>query len=112
MNVKAPNMETLIVNLSGGNQQKVVVGKWLLENPDILFVDEPTKGIDVGAKAEIYQIMRKLTAQGKSIIMASSDMPELVNVSDRVLVFGGGKIQGELVGEEITQEAVMHLAIN
>ena len=112
MNVKAPNMETLIVNLSGGNQQKVVVGKWLLENPDILFVDEPTKGIDVGAKAEIYQIMRKLTAQGKSIIMASSDMPELVNVSDRVLVFGGGKIQGELVGEEITQEAVMRLAIN
>lgn len=112
MNVKAPNMDTLIVNLSGGNQQKVVVGKWLLENPDILFIDEPTKGIDVGAKAEIYQILRRLTAEGKSIIMASSDMPELVNVSDRVLVFGGGKIQGELVGEEITQEAVMRLAIN
>lgn len=111
LSIKAPSLDTLIVNLSGGNQQKVVLGKWLVENPDILFVDEPTKGIDVGAKAEIYQIMRKLSAEGKSIVMASSDMPELVNVSDRVLVFSSGKIQGELQGEELTQEAVMRLAI-
>ena len=104
-------MDTLIVNLSGGNQQKVVLGKWLLENPRILFVDEPTKGIDVGTKAEIYNIMRELTRQGISIIMASSDMPELVNVSDRVLVLSSGKIQGELKGEEITQSNVMKLAI-
>ena len=111
LRVKAPSMDTLIVNLSGGNQQKVVLGKWLLENPRILFVDEPTKGIDVGTKAEIYNIMRELTQQGISIIMASSDMPELVNVSDRVLVLSSGKIQGELKGEEITQSNVMKLAI-
>ena len=111
LRVKAPSMDTRIVNLSGGNQQKVVLGKWLLENPKILFVDEPTKGIDVGTKAEIYNIMRELTQQGISIIMASSDMPELVNVSDRVLVLSSGKIQGELKGEEITQSNVMKLAI-
>lgn len=111
LRVKAPSMDTRIVNLSGGNQQKVVLGKWLLENPRILFVDEPTKGIDVGTKAEIYNIMRELTQQGISIIMASSDMPELVNVSDRVLVLSSGKIQGELKGTEITQSNVMKLAI-
>lgn len=111
LRIKAPSMDTRIVNLSGGNQQKVVLGKWLLENPRILFVDEPTKGIDVGTKAEIYNIMRELTRQGISIIMASSDMPELVNVSDRVLVLSSGKIQGELRGEEITQSNVMKLAI-
>ena len=111
LRIKAPSMDTLIVNLSGGNQQKVVLGKWLLENPRILFVDEPTKGIDVGTKAEIYNIMRELTKQGISIVMASSDMPELVNVSDRVLVLSSGKIQGELRGEEITQSNVMRLAI-
>lgn len=111
LQVKAPTMDTLIVNLSGGNQQKVVLGKWLLENPRILFMDEPTRGIDVGTKAEFYNIMRELTQQGISIIMASSDMPELVNVSDRVLVLSSGKIQGELRGDEITQSNVMRLAI-
>lgn len=111
LRIKAPTMENLIVALSGGNQQKVVLGKWLLGNPDILFIDEPTKGIDVGAKAEIYAIMRELTSQGVSIIMASSDLPELINVSDRVLVFSSGKIQGTLTGADITQEKVMHLAI-
>lgn len=111
LRVKAPNMNVLMVALSGGNQQKVVLGKWLLKNPQILFMDEPTKGIDVGAKAEIYNIMRELTKQGVSIIMASSDLPELVNVSDRILVLSSGKIQGELTGDRITQENVMHLAI-
>ena len=111
LRVKAPSMDTLIVALSGGNQQKVVLGKWLLTNPKILFMDEPTKGIDVGAKAEFYMIMRELTEQGVSIVMASSDMSELVNMSDRVLVLSSGKIQGELTGDEITQENVMKLAI-
>ncbi len=109
--IKAPSLETMLVNLSGGNQQKVVVGKWLLSQPRILLVDEPTKGIDVGAKAEIYKIMNELTHSGVSIIMVSSDMPELVSMSDRCLVLSGGHLTGELTGEEINQENVMKAAI-
>ena len=111
LKVKAPSMNTLAGTLSGGNQQKVVLGKWLVTNPKILFIDEPTKGIDVGTKAEFYQILRELTQQGISIIMVSSDMPELVNMSDRILVLSSGKIQGELTGEHRTQREVMELAI-
>lgn len=111
LSVKAPSMETMMVALSGGNQQKVVVGKWLLASPSILFVDEPTKGIDVGTKAEIYTILCDLAQTGVSIILVSSDMPELVSMSDRVLVFSGGKITGELSGDEITQENVMRAAV-
>jgi len=111
LKIKAPSMETMLVNLSGGNQQKVVVGKWLLSQPRILLVDEPTKGIDVGTKAEIYKIMRELTDNGCSIIMVSSDMPELVSMSDRCLVISNKHITGEFTGKEITQENVMKAAI-
>lgn len=111
LRVKAPSLETVIVNLSGGNQQKVVLGKWLLAQPEILFVDEPTKGIDVGAKAEIYKLMNELAHSGISIVMVSSDMPELVSMSDRCLVLSNGQITGEFTGADITQENVMRAAI-
>lgn len=112
LEIKAPSLETMLVNLSGGNQQKVVVGKWLLSQPKILLIDEPTKGIDVGTKAEIYQIMNELTQSGFSIIMVSSDMPELVSMSDRCLVLSNKHITGEFVGDEITQENVIKAAIS
>ncbi|MCI8274067.1 MAG: sugar ABC transporter ATP-binding protein [Lachnospiraceae bacterium] len=111
LRVKAPSLETIIVNLSGGNQQKVVLGKWLLAQPEILFVDEPTKGIDVGAKAEIYKLMTELAKSGISIIMVSSDMPELTAMSDRCLVLSNGHITGEFNREEISQENIMRAAI-
>lgn len=113
LRVKAPSMETKLVQLSGGNQQKVILGKWLMSCPQILFVDEPTKGIDVGTKADFYQIMSDLTKQGVSIVMVSSDMPELIAMSDRVLVFAGGRITAELHRDrdEITDTAIMAAAI-
>ena len=111
LEIKAPSIETMIVNLSGGNQQKVVVGKWLLSQPRILLIDEPTKGIDVGTKAEIYKIMNELTHSGFSIIMVSSDMPELVSMSDRCIVLSNRHITGELSGKEITQGNVLKAAI-
>lgn len=113
LRIKAPNMETMLVNLSGGNQQKVILGKWLTSNPSILFVDEPTKGIDVGTKADFYKIMSDLTKQGVSIVMVSSDMPELISMSDRVIVLADGKITAELHREkgEITETNVMRAAI-
>ncbi len=111
LDIRAPSLETMLVNLSGGNQQKVVVGKWLLSQPRILLIDEPTKGIDVGTKAEIYKIMNDLTHQGVSIIMVSSDMPELISMSDRCLVLSNRHITGEFTGTEITQENVMKAAI-
>jgi ABC-type sugar transport system ATPase subunit len=111
LRIRAPSIETVVVNLSGGNQQKVVVGKWLLASPRILFIDEPTKGIDVGAKAEIYKIMNELTKTGVSIVMVSSDLPELVSMSDRCLVLSNSKIAGEFTGRDITQDNVMKTAI-
>lgn len=111
MKVRAPSLNTPIVNLSGGNQQKVILGKWLLKNAPILLVDEPTRGVDVGSKAEIYTIMRELCAQGISIIMVSSDLPELVSMSDRCLVISNGMITAELTGDDITQNNVMRAAI-
>lgn len=111
LKIKAPGLETKLVNLSGGNQQKVVVGKWLLSQPSILFIDEPTKGIDVGTKAEIYKIMNELTHSGVSIIMVSSDMPELVSMSDRCLVLSNKRITAELNRDQITQTNVMQAAI-
>ena len=111
LDIRAPSVETMLVNLSGGNQQKVVVGKWLLSEPHILLIDEPTKGIDVGTKAEIYKIMNDLTHKGVSIIMVSSDMPELVSMSDRCLVLSNRHITGEFTGSDITQENVMKAAI-
>ncbi len=97
-------------NLSGGNQQKIVVGKWLLTNPKLVIFDEPTRGVDVGAKAEIYQRIRELTRQGMGVIMASSELPELIGMCDRILVFHEGRVVGELDRPEFSEEAIMHLA--
>ena len=90
--------------MSGGNQQKIVIAKWLLHNPEVLILDEPTRGIDVGAKYEIYKIMSDLAEQGVAIIMISSEMPEIIGMCDRVAVMSNGKVTGELESEEITQE--------
>lgn len=110
LSIKTPSSKTLIQNLSGGNQQKVIISRWLANNPDILILDEPTRGIDVGAKYEIYSIMVELAKQGKSIIMISSEMAELIGMSDRILVMCNGKLTGEVAGEEATQENIMSLA--
>lgn len=110
LSIKTPDSKTLIQSLSGGNQQKVIISRWLANNPDVLIMDEPTRGIDVGAKYEIYQIMIDLAKQGKGIIMISSEMPELLGVSNRVMVMCNGKITGEVSGEEATQENVMKYA--
>ena len=110
LNVKTPSLQTLIQNLSGGNQQKVLIARWLLTNSDILILDEPTRGIDVGAKYEIYNIMLEQIAQGKSIIMISSEMPELMGMSDRIMVMCEGRVTGFLNKGEYTQEKIMALA--
>ncbi len=108
--VKTPNLEQLVVNLSGGNQQKVLIARWLLTEPDILFLDEPTRGIDVGAKSEIHKLMGKLAQSGKAIVMVSSELPEVLGMSDRVIVMHEGEKAGELTREEATQEKVLQLA--
>lgn len=110
LSIKTPSSRTLIQSLSGGNQQKVIISRWLANNPDILIMDEPTRGIDVGAKYEIYQIMIELAKQGKAIVMISSEMAELIGMSDRILVMCNGRITGEVSGEEATQENIMHFA--
>lgn len=107
LRVKAPSIMQLAKNLSGGNQQKVVLAKWLMTNPDILIVDEPTRGIDVGAKYEIYTIMERLAAEGKCVIMISSEMPEIIGVCDRVYVMVEGRVAGELTDEDISQINIM-----
>ena len=96
--------------MSGGNQQKVIIARWLANNPDVLIMDEPTRGIDIGAKYEIYQIMINLAKQGKGIIMISSEMPELIGMSDRIIVMCNGEITGEVSESEATQENIMSLA--
>ncbi|GAA4720081.1 sugar ABC transporter ATP-binding protein [Brevibacillus fulvus] len=108
--VKTPSYKALIRNLSGGNQQKVLLARWLLTEPDILMLDEPTRGIDVGAKYEIYTIIADLAKQGKSIIMISSEMPELLGMSDRIMVMSEGRLTGILDGKSATEEKVMRLA--
>ena len=110
LKTKTPGVDQLVVNLSGGNQQKVVIAKWLIKNCDILIFDEPTRGIDVGAKSEIYHLMGELAKQGKSIIMISSEMTEILRMSDRILVMCEGKKTGEIGIEEATQENIMHAA--
>ena len=107
---KTPGVDQLVVNLSGGNQQKVVIAKWLVRNCDILIFDEPTRGIDVGAKSEIYHLMNELVAEGKSIIMVSSEMTEILRMSDRIVIMCEGRKTGELGIEEATQERIMHAA--
>lgn len=110
--IKTPSLEQLISKLSGGNQQKVIIARWLLnENLKVLIVDEPTRGIDVGAKAEIYELLNQLASKGLSIIMMSSEMPEIIGLCDRVYVMKQGRISGELSRKELTQEKLLHLAI-
>jgi ribose transport system ATP-binding protein len=111
MRVKAPSVETLVMNLSGGNQQKVVLAKWLALEPRVIIFDEPTRGIDVGAKAEIYRLMGNLADNGVAIIMISSDMEEILGAADRVAVMHEGRITGFLNHEQFSQEAVMRLAV-
>lgn len=110
MSVKTPSQETKIRALSGGNQQKVILGRWLLTDPTVLLLDEPTRGIDVGAKYEIYQLIIDLAAKGKTVIMVSSEMPELLGVCDRILVMSGGRLAGEVDAATATQEEIMSLA--
>jgi ABC-type sugar transport system ATPase subunit len=109
--IRAPSMLSLVGNLSGGNQQKVVVASWLATNPKVLIFDEPTRGIDIGAKTEIYGIMNKLAKAGMAIIMVSSEMPEVLNMSDRIAVMRGKKLSGFLDRKEATQEAIMQMAV-
>ncbi len=110
LDIKTPSLSQLIKNLSGGNQQKVLVSRWLLTSPDILMIDEPTRGIDVGAKSEIHKLMSGLAKQGKAILMVSSELPEILGMSDRVLVMAGGRITAEFSREEVTQEKVLEAA--
>ena len=110
MHIKTPTQETKIRSLSGGNQQKVILGRWLLTEPTVLLLDEPTRGIDVGAKYEIYELILDLAKQGKTVIMVSSEMPELLGVCDRILVMSGGRLAGEVDANNTTQEEIMALA--
>jgi ribose transport system ATP-binding protein len=110
LRIKTPSLRQRVRNLSGGNQQKVVLAKWLAANCDIILFDEPTRGIDVGTKREIYNLMRDLVAKGKCIIMVSSEMPELIGMSDRIYVMHEGCIAGELRKDQVTQEAILSLA--
>ena len=112
LNIKTPTIEQKVGNLSGGNQQKVSLGKWLFVKPNILILDEPTRGIDVGAKFEIYTLMNQLVEDGLSIIMISSELPEVLGMSDRIYIVSAGKITGELLREDATQEKIMQLATN
>ena len=107
MKLKAPNLDVEVGKLSGGNQQKVVLSKWIMNNPKLLILDEPTRGIDVGAKYEIYKIMNELVQQGVGIVLISSELPEVLGMSDRILVMCEGEITGEFTREEATQEKIM-----
>ena len=111
MNIRTPSVFQRVVNLSGGNQQKVVLSKWLFTDPKVLILDEPTRGIDVGAKFEIYNIMNELAAQGHGVVMISSEMPELLGMCDRIYVMNEGRIAGELTGAEASQERIMALIL-
>ncbi|HDB9879237.1 TPA: sugar ABC transporter ATP-binding protein [Escherichia coli] len=110
LRIKTPNIEQAALNLSGGNQQKIIIARWVCKDTDILIFDEPTRGIDVGAKLEIYELMNRLVAKGKSIIMISSELPEVLGMCDRILVMRSGRITGELSAKEATQEKIMQYA--
>jgi len=111
LNVRTPSIEQLVLNLSGGNQQKVAFAKWLVKGTEILIFDEPTRGIDVGAKVEIYHLLDGLARGGKAIIMISSELPEILGMSDRILVISAGRLMGELPGEGVTEEQILEMAI-
>lgn len=110
LRIITPNLSKKVKELSGGNQQKVILARWLATDCDLLIFDEPTRGIDVGAKQEIYELITKLAAQGKGIILISTEMPELLGMSDRIIVMHEGRITGELSKHEATQNKVLHLA--
>ena len=112
LKIKTPSKNSLVCNLSGGNQQKVVLAKWLLGNPDIIIFDEPTRGIDIGAKREIYLLINKLAKEGKAVIVISSEMSEIMGISDRILVMCGGKLTGEVPREQFSQEKILSYASN
>ncbi len=112
LNIKTPSIAQIVRNLSGGNQQKVVLSRCLLAEPEIFIVDEPTRGIDVGAKYEIYTILNDLAARGKSVVMVTSELPEAIGMADRIYVMNEGRIKGSLERDEATQEAIMHIALN
>ena len=112
LKVKTPSNEQKIMNLSGGNQQKVVIAKWMATNPKVLILDEPTRGIDVGAKKEIHALMSELAKQGVAIIMISSELPEVIGMSDRIYVMHDGRIKGEIDRASASQEAIMKMAIS
>ena len=107
MRIKVPSVDSEISLLSGGNQQKAILGKWLLNNPEVFILDEPTRGIDVGAKSEIYRLIGKMAAQGKAIIIVSSELLEIIGVCDRILVVRAGRIMGEHLRKNFSQEAIM-----
>ena len=111
MGVKTPSIFNAAGNLSGGNQQKVALAKWLATKPRVMILDEPTQGIDVGAKAEIHRLMCDLAAQGMAVLMISSELPEVLGMSDRIAVMHAGRIVGELSREEATQERVLAMAL-
>lgn len=110
LRIKTPHLEQAALNLSGGNQQKIIIARWVCKDTDILIFDEPTRGIDVGAKLEIYELMNRLVAKGKSIIMISSELPEVLGMCDRILVMRNGRITGELTSDDATQEKIMQYA--
>ncbi len=107
MNIRTPSIDQKTGNLSGGNQQKVVLSKWILSQPDLLILDEPTRGIDVGAKYEIYSVINELAAQGKAVLIISSELPELLGLSDRIYTLSEGRITGEVSREDANQEILM-----
>lgn len=111
LKISTPSLDTQVQYLSGGNQQKVVIAKWLMQQSDIIFMDEPTRGVDVGAKTEIYMLMNEMVKQGKSIVMISSELPEILGMSDRIMIMHEGRIVGELERNEATQEKIMSLCI-
>ncbi|MGQ9731890.1 MAG: ATP-binding cassette domain-containing protein, partial [Candidatus Zipacnadales bacterium] len=110
LNIRTPSVQAITSTLSGGNQQKVLLAKWLAIRPRVLLVDEPTRGVDVGAKAELHSILRELARVGVAVLMVSSELPEILSASDRILVMHEGEITGELSPEEATEERVMFLA--
>ena len=112
MGTKTPSIEQKVGNLSGGNQQKALLGKWMFTEPEVLILDEPTRGIDVGAKYDIYCLINQMVEEGKSVIMISSEMPELIGMCDRIYIMNEGELKGELSAEEATQEKIMSFIIS
>ena len=112
LDIRTPSELQLVKNLSGGNQQKVVIAKWMCTNPRILILDEPTRGIDVGAKKEIYDLINKLALEGVALILISSELTEVLGMSDRIIVMHEGVVKGEIKGDEATQEKILHIAFS